>query len=83
MEQSKTFLCSKSASSYRPGPWKWPLALDRKACWFVRPPVRQVYIAIVDIHDTFIQTSTALTILHQLSEQNMQKMQTNTRIPNL
>ena len=46
-------------------------------------PVRQVYIAIVHIHDTFIQTSTALTILHRLSEQKLQKMQQNTSIPNL
>ena len=42
-----------------------------------------MHIALVHIHETFILTSTALTILHRLSDQNMQKMQKNTRIPSL
>ncbi len=46
-------------------------------------PVRQVYIALVHIHETYVRSSTALIILHRLSDQNMQKMQKNTRIPSL
>ena len=68
---------------YRLGLEKCSPALDHKVCGTCAPGATVVHIALVHIHKgTFIQTSTALAILHGLRHQNMQKAQKNMRILN-